>query len=323
MGAGPSRATDTSTRQIAKWWHTSCPLCSLKTSWQLRRMSGNRAAMKITSKVGRFVTGRWYAAAVVLTLVAGPSAMGGDTQVPLLKTRTGSFTNVTVTGTSKTDVYITHSRGMTNIKVADLDPESSQLLGLSTSPAPASASTKSADTAKDSKTLPKSAAPTASFPTSGFTSQLKGKMPSGFAMLERLSSLRLSAGIVTTALGLIFAAYLFICYCLKLICEKTGQKPGPMVWCPFLQMFPLLRAAGMPVWWSIGFLVPLVNIVASILWSFKIVQARGKSVWVAILLLLPITSLFALLYLAFSNGGEQKKEADQGEVPMGPLLVEA
>ena len=278
--------------------------------------------MKITSEVCRFVTGQWHATAIGLMLMAGLSAMGGDIQVPVLKTRTGSFKNVTVTGTSKTDLFVTHSRGMTNIKIADLDPESSELLGLTT-PAPGSTSTKTANTSKDSKTPPQSAATTTSFRMPDFVSQLKGKMPPSLAMLEGLSSVRLGAGMVITALGLVFAAYLFICYCLKLICEKTGQQPGPMVWCPILQMFPLLRAASMPGWWFLGFLLPLVNIVASILWSFKIVQARGKSVWVAVFLILPLINLFALLYLAFSSGGEQEKEDDRGEIPLGPLLVEA
>jgi hypothetical protein len=279
--------------------------------------------MKAASKVCRFITGQWQAATVGLTIMAGLSAMGGDIRVSLLKTRTGNFTNVTVTGNSRTDIYVTHSRGMANIKIADLDPESSELLGFTNLTPRATTSTKTANVANDSKKSPKSAATTTSFPLPHFASQFNGKMPSSFAMLQGLSSFRPTAGMVITALGLLFAAYLFICYCLKLICEKTGQPPGPMVWCPILQMFPLLRAAGMSGWWLLGFLLPLVNIAASILWSFKIVQARGKSVWVAICLLLPFTSLFALLYLAFSNGGGQEKEADRGEAPLGPLLAEA
>src|SRR5512137_1725480 len=93
-------------------------------------MSLKKKEMNITTGVRRFVNGRWHAAAAGLTLMSLVSAMGRDIQVPLLKTRTGNYTNVTVTGASRTDIYIFHSQGITNIKLADLEPETIGLLGL-------------------------------------------------------------------------------------------------------------------------------------------------------------------------------------------------
>jgi hypothetical protein len=58
--------------------------------------------------------------------------------------------------------------------------------------------------------------------------------------------------------------------------------------------------------------IPLLNLVAVILWSFKIVQARGKSVLVAIALLLPLLNLFAILYLAFSGASEPQGKISAG-----------
>ena len=75
-----------------------------------------------------------------------------------------------------------------------------------------------------------------------------------------------------------------------------------------LQLIPLLRAAGMSPGWVLAFLVPVLNIVAQIVWSFSITKARGKSAGVGLLLLLPITSLFAYIYLAFSSGAPKKEE---------------
>jgi hypothetical protein len=66
-------------------------------------------------------------------------------------------------------------------------------------------------------------------------------------------------------------------------------------------------------------LIPLVNIIAQILWCVKIVQARGKSVWVTILLILPVTNLFAFLYLAFSSAGESESN-DSGS---GRIIVQS
>ena len=63
-------------------------------------------------------------------------------------------------------------------------------------------------------------------------------------------------------------------------------------------------------WWFLAYCVPVLNIVAHVLWSLKIAKARGKSVWIGVLLLLPVTSLFAFLYLAFSNGASE--EEDEG-----------
>jgi hypothetical protein len=116
------------------------------------------------------------------------------------------------------------------------------------------------------------------------------------------------------ALGIALLVYLFYSYCCMLICLKTGNQPGVLVWLPVLQLLPLIRAAGMSGWWLLGYCVPVVNIVAQVLWCFNIAKARGKSVWVGALLLLPITSLFAFLYLAFSNGTSAEEEEPEPKI---------
>jgi len=143
---------------------------------------------------------------------------------------------------------------------------------------------------------------------------------------------------------------------LKLIVEKTGERPGFLIWLPILQWFPMARGARMSGWWFGGpILMILLAIIAGvsaqasalrgpvglgsmvlmlaghgvlaiafIIWSFKIVDARGKSVWVAIALLLPGVSLIAFLYLAFSSGVDADEDGTQlsdREAP--PVLLEA
>jgi hypothetical protein len=115
-------------------------------------------------------------------------------------------------------------------------------------------------------------------------------------------------------LAIIVLCYLFQCYCFLLICRKAGHPPGLWVWLPVLQWIPLLRAAGMSAWWFVACLLPLVNLVAFIVWSVNIAKARGKSGWVAFFLILPPTSFLTLLYLAFSNGGRAKEESKEPEV---------
>jgi hypothetical protein len=114
--------------------------------------------------------------------------------------------------------------------------------------------------------------------------------------------------------GLLFI-YFFFCYCCLLICRKTGNEPGLLIWIPVLQLIPLLRSAGMSPVWFLAFLVPVLNIVVQVLWSFKIVQARGKNGWLALFLILPITGFFAFLFLAFSAAPQAEKSA------RGPMIM--
>jgi hypothetical protein len=65
--------------------------------------------------------------------------------------------------------------------------------------------------------------------------------------------------------------------------------------------------------WLLAFLVPVLNVVAQIVWSFKIAKARGKSGLVGLFLVLPVTNLFAFLYLAFSDA-EPKQERRTVEI---------
>jgi hypothetical protein len=107
--------------------------------------------------------------------------------------------------------------------------------------------------------------------------------------------------IICIVLGGVAGLYIFASICFWLICRKTHIAPGPLVWVPILQLIPLLRAANMPRVWFFAYFVPVLNIVALILWCIKIVRTRGKSPWVAFLLVLPVINFFAFLYLAFSR----------------------
>src|SRR6516162_672167 len=58
-----------------------------------------------------------------------PKTASAETTYPVLKTRTGTYTNATVTTTSKKYIFIIHSTGMANIKLQDLSPETLKDLG--------------------------------------------------------------------------------------------------------------------------------------------------------------------------------------------------
>lgn len=95
--------------------------------------------------------------------------------------------------------------------------------------------------------------------------------------------------------------YIFFAYCLKKICEKAGSKPGVMIWIPVLQIFPLLRAANMSCWMVLLMIIPIVNIIVSVVMWVNICKARGKSPWLVILFFIPLLNIGIIIYLAFSE----------------------
>ena len=219
---------------------------------------------------------------------------------PVLETKTGAYTNVTVTKKTKEWVFILHSKGVCNIKATDLSTDARIALGYEEAP----------KRGEDGKVIVTTTT-TTSHDRFGSLSHLKLAEVEKFATDWRVNRREKEAEVkafiaanpmaICAVLGIVGGVYIFSSICFWLICRKTHSAPGPLVWVPILQLIPLLRAANMPRLWFFAFFIPLFNIIAQIVFSIKIVKSRGKSPWVAFLLILPPTSLFAFLYLAFSQ----------------------
>jgi hypothetical protein len=235
-------------------------------------------------------------------LLTGAQATNAVLEKPLtfeeLEVGGTTYSNVTVRTRNGAYVFIAHSRGLASIKVKDLDDEAREKLGYEVA----------------TKSKPPPPEPNlAGIPLPAPIQELQQdpRMQELQAMVagQALEKLRgAGVAVLVGVLAFLLALYLFQCWCCMLICQKTGNQPGVLVWIPGLQAIPLLKAAGMPAWLFLLLLVPLVNLVISILWCFKIVNARGKSPLVAVLLLLPVTNFFAFLYLAFSNGQKEEEQ---------------
>lgn len=213
--------------------------------------------------------------------------------VSIVRTKTESFHDVALVSQTESHVFLRHSRGVASVRIADLDNETLAALGVKGFTATAAADP-----------TPESERTTMTF------SGLPGPIAEWRVGLSEGEPLPLPPREVLLIAGAVLLAFwLFFCWCAKLICEKAGSPPGFLIWVPVLQMLPLLRAAGMSGWWLLGFLVPVVNIVAQILWSLNIAKARGKGLLTGILLILPVTNIFAFLYLAFSSASEAAEPA--------------
>ncbi len=228
-----------------------------------------------------------------------------EEKFPVLQTRTGTYTNVTVTTKAKSYVFIQHASGMASVKPAELSLEVQDQLGYA--PGGGTKPPTNTATAWAKREIAKINVPQVSELKQQINEKLNSKPPPAFAAVGLVGPMLMFA-----VLGIALLLHLFYCYCWMLICRKTGNPGGVMVWLPVLQIFPMLRAAGMSGWWFLGYCVPVLNLITHILLCFNIAKARGKSAWVGFFLFLPITNLFAFLYLAFSNGGS-KEEDDESE----------
>ncbi len=73
--------------------------------------------------------------------------------------------------------------------------------------------------------------------------------------------------------GLAFGAFILVA--LWKVYEKAG-KPGWAALIPFYNAYVLLKIAGRPGWWLLLILVPLVNLVITIIVALDVAKAFGK-----------------------------------------------
>lgn len=256
---------------------------------------------RISRLLSAFISIAWMAATA--------NAAHIEEKFDVLQTRTGTYKNVTVTTHAKNYIFIMHADGLANIRISDLSLETQQELGYAPGGTP-----KVVKTETNGKTVtfasPKSAATSSKVDFSKFKLD-----PASMKKIDDFVK-KLSTTILFAILGGMFAMYLFVSYCMMLICKKTGNEPGVMVWLPLLQWFPMFRAAGMSGVWFVALFIPVLNVVTYILWAVKIVKAREKNGIMALLLILPVTNLFALAYLAFSDGNASSSKKDAGERPV-------
>jgi len=241
----------------------------------------------------------------LLLLSSGAAAKSGDIIMgkeeqtfPVLQTKTGAYTNVTVTKKTKDWIFIIHSAGVCNLKASDLPTDARIALGYEATPG-----AKNGDGVTTAETS--AAASASKLPHIDLSGVKKFASDWRLNRKEKESEIKsfisAHATLVCAIMGALLALHVIDSAIFWMICRKTHNSPGPLVWLPFLQLIPLLRAANMPRAWFFAFFVPVVNIVAVVIFCIKIVKSRGKGVWVSILLMLPPLSGLAMLYLAFSS----------------------
>lgn len=214
------------------------------------------------------------------------SHAAADETFALVETKTGVYSNVTVTTKSEDYIVIKHSMGLASLKVTELSPEVREELGY--------VAKKSKLNLGSMTVTAKARSMVGAIPAAKIEEAWNTYAPAG------TPPLKLDARIIGMVLGAMVISYLFFCLCGALICQKAGRPAGILMWIPIVQFVPLFRAARMSPLWLLAMLIPLLNIWAHILWSFRIAGARGKGWGTALLLILPTFPL-AFIYLAFAS----------------------
>jgi hypothetical protein len=239
----------------------------------------------------RAVSGLTMAAGLILF---APSAGAIEESFPVLETQSGTYSNVTVTTKSKTYIFIHHATGMTSVKVGALPLEVQQQLGYAEA---------ANNGGRLNVVLARQLTPEVKAKIKPIEDTWRAGMTQG---REQFSA---NPALAYGLLAGVLLFYLFFCYCCHLICMKAKKPGGFLVWLPILQMIPLFRAAGMSGWWFLAGPIPVLNIIAHVLWALNIAKARGKGVLVGVMMILPVTSLLAFLYLAFSSEAPEEVKA--------------
>ncbi len=236
------------------------------------------------------------ALAAFVALAEPRTSLGVEETFDLLQIGTQTYTNVTVTSKTKAYIFVLHAGGLTNIKLADLPVDLLVKLGYPDPTAPKVQTNGPVVWAKQTLSkLPVEQIKTVERQVKEklVVKDLAAKLPFQLPTFTRNLVIAISATIL--------AFFVFHCFCCSLICKKAGTEPGVLIWIPLLQLLPLLKAARMSRWWFLAYFVPVLNVVAQVIWSFKIADARNKSAIIGLFLLLPLLHIFAFLFLAFAD----------------------
>jgi hypothetical protein len=110
-------------------------------------------------------------------------------------------------------------------------------------------------------------------------------------------------------IGMIIAMlvmYLFLAYCIARIAVKCGMPFGKsFIWAliPIANIFLFLKLGEKPMWWFILLLIPVVNLVITILVWISLVERLGKPAWWGVVIaLVPIVNVILFLILVFEKG---------------------
>lgn len=110
------------------------------------------------------------------------------------------------------------------------------------------------------------------------------------------------AGLAALSGTMLLVIFAFVIVCIIgfwKVFEKAGQ-PGWAALIPIYNAYILLKIAGRPGWWLLLMLIPLVNIVISLIIAMDVAKSFGQSAAFGIVLLFLLSGI-GYLILGFGN----------------------
>ncbi len=127
------------------------------------------------------------------------------------------------------------------------------------------------------------------------------------ALLLQYNNEPSAAGIAALGAFVIFGiivglgAYIYFSLALQTIAKKTNTPNGWLAWIPIANLFLMLNISKKPLWWFILLLIPLVNLIFTIIVWMGIAEARNKPNWWGIMLIVPLVNIIVPGYLAWAD----------------------
>ena len=99
----------------------------------------------------------------------------------------------------------------------------------------------------------------------------------------------------------IVPAFIYYAVATQVIARKTSTAHGWLAWIPIANLILWANIARRPVWWGLLCIVPLANLVFTVLLWMAIAEARKKPGWWGILMIVPVVNLIVPGYLAWAD----------------------
>lgn len=113
-------------------------------------------------------------------------------------------------------------------------------------------------------------------------------------------------GMVAVVIAVVL--YLFFAFALMTIAKKTKTQNGWLAFIPIANVYLMTQIAGLPAWYTLAILLPIIPIVGSlammvamVYFWWKIAEKIGKPGWWSILLLIPIVNLVIIYLMAWGK----------------------
>lgn len=114
------------------------------------------------------------------------------------------------------------------------------------------------------------------------------------------------------------ALHIFSAYCLYIIAKKTNTNNAWLAWIPIFNIFLMLKIARKPWWWIFGLLIPILNIVLSVIVWMQIAEERRRPRWWGLLMLISIVNFVIMYLLAFEEAPNAVAQVSPTPPPASP-----